>query len=191
VHIYLRPHSIDTSVRTASSQKVTSSCANNRTNNHAVSPTVLKARSTLEPICAGTVDRTTRIGQHILIMAEVLLETPRRSSRIFKRVHVTAEGKNVLGRKFRESCKTIVINAHGALLYLKAELAVGAMVVLSNPFTQEDQECRVVFIGDDVEKGQRVGVEFLSPAPHFWGVDFTPPEDWLKHKYDAPQQPAS
>jgi hypothetical protein len=160
-------------------------------NNHAVSPTVLKARSTLEPIYAGTVDRTTRIGQHILIMAEVLLETPRRSSRIFKRVHVTAEGKNVLGRKFRESCKTIVINAHGALLYLKAELAVGAMVVLSNPFTQEDQECRVVFIGDDVEKGQRVGVEFLSPAPHFWGVDFTPPEDWLKHKYDAPQQPAS
>ncbi len=119
-------------------------------------------------------------------MAETLLETPRRSSRVFKRVLVNAEGKNVLGRKFRESCQTIVINAHGALLYLKAELAVGAMVVLSNPFTQEDQECRVVFIGDDVEKGQRVGVEFLSPAPHFWGVDFTPPPDWLQHKYDVP-----
>jgi hypothetical protein len=124
-------------------------------------------------------------------MAETLLETPRRSSRIFKRVHVTVEGKNVLSRKFRESCKTIVINAHGALLYLKAEVAIGAMVVLSNPFTQEDQECRVVFVGDDVEKGQRVGVEFLSPAPHFWGVDFTPPDDWLKHKYDSPAQPAS
>ena len=100
---------------------------------------------------------------------------------------MNAEGKNVLGRKFRESCQTIVINAHGGLLYLKAEpMAVGAMVVLSNPFTQEDQECRVVFIGDDVEKGQRVGVEFLSPAPHFWGVDFTPTLDWLQHKYDVP-----
>ena len=143
------------------------------------------ARSTLELICARTVDLPLRFRQHIPIMAETLLETPRRSSRVFKRVLVNAEGKNLLGRKFRESCQTIVVNAHGALLYLKAELAVGAMVVLSNPFTQEDQECRVVFIGDDVEKGQRVGVEFLSPAPHFWGVDFTPPEDWLKHKYDA------
>jgi PilZ domain len=139
----------------------------------------------LELIRAGTVDLPLRFRQHVFIMAETLLESPRRSSRVFKRVLVNAEGKNLMGRKFRESCQTIVINAHGALLYLKAELAVGAMVVLSNPFTQEDQECRVVFIGDDVEKGQRVGVEFLSPAPHFWGVDFTPPEDWLKHKYDA------
>ena len=153
--------------------------------------TVLKARFTLELIPAGFIDRDVCFRQHNPIMAETLLETPRRSSRIFKRVHVTTEGKNVLGRKFRESSKTIVINAHGALLYLKAEVAIGAMVVLSNPFTQEDQECRVVFVGDDVEKGQRVGVEFLSPAPHFWGVDFTPPDDWLKHKYDAPQQPAN
>jgi hypothetical protein len=154
-------------------------------------PTVLKARSTLELFQVGFIDPNVCFRHHNLIMAETLLETPRRSSRIFKRVHVTAEGKNLLNRKFRESCKTIVINAHGALLYLKAELAIGAMVVLSNPFTQEDQECRVVFVGDDVEKGQRVGVEFLTPAPHFWGVDFTPPEDWLKHKYDAPQQSAS
>ena len=143
------------------------------------------ARFTLELIRAGTVDPPLPFRQHNSIMAETLLETPRRSSRVFKRVLVNAEGKNLMGRKFRESCQTIVINAHGALLYLKAELAIGAMVVLSNPFTQEDQECRVVFIGDDVEKGQRVGVEFLSPAPHFWGVDFTPPADWLKHKYDA------
>jgi hypothetical protein len=143
------------------------------------------ARFTLEPVCAGTVDLSLGFRQHVFIMAETLLETPRRSSRVFKRVLVNAEGKNLMGRKFRESCQTIVINAHGALLYLKVELAIGAMVVLSNPFTQEDQECRVVFIGDDVEKGQRVGVEFLSPAPHFWGVDFTPPPDWLKHKYDA------
>jgi hypothetical protein len=119
-------------------------------------------------------------------MAEVQLESPRRSSRVFKRVHVSAEGKNSMGRKFRESCQTIVINAHGALLYLKAELAVGAMIVLANPFTQEEQECRVVFIGEDVEKGQRVGVEFLSPAPHFWGVDFTPPTDWPNNKPAAP-----
>lgn len=111
-------------------------------------------------------------------MAEVAYDTARRSSRVFIRVRVVAEGKNILGRKFREVCQTIVINAHGGLLYLKAELQNGDMVVLSNPFTQEEQECRVVFVGEDGEKGQRVGVEFLSPAPHFWGVEFKP-SDWM------------
>ena len=43
---------------------------------------------------------------------------------------------------------------------------------LTNPDTDEEQECRVVFLGDAGDKGQRVGIEFLSPAPRFWGVDF-------------------
>jgi hypothetical protein len=80
-------------------------------------------------------------------------------------------------RKFRESCHTIVVNAHGGLLYLNQELESGAMVALANPFTQEELECRVVFLGELGEKGQRVGVEFLTPAPHFWGVELTP-SDW-------------
>lgn len=171
-------------MRAASSQKVTAL----RERNGVRQCPVLKARSPLEPIRAGTVDPDIFLRQHILIMAEVLLDSARRSSRVFKRVRVSAEGKNAMGRKFRESCQTIVINAHGALLYLKAELAVGAIVVLANPFTQEEQECRVVFIGDDVEKGQRVGVEFLSPAPHFWGVDFTPPADWTNSRLAAPPE---
>ena len=104
-------------------------------------------------------------------------EAPRRSSRVFTRVRVVATGKNHDGRKFREACETIVVNAHGGLLYLGQPLELGVMIVLVNPFTQEEQECRVVYLGDATEKGQRVGVEFLSPAPHFWGVEFAPP-DW-------------
>jgi hypothetical protein len=48
------------------------------------------------------------------------------------------------------------------------------MLVLTNPETLEEQECRVVYLGDPVAKGQRVGVEFLTPAPRFWGVEFSP-----------------
>ena len=107
----------------------------------------------------------------------VQFEKPRRSSRMFMRVRVVATGKNQDGRKFRETCETIVINAHGGLLYLNQPLVNGAMIVLVNPFTQEEQECRVVYLGDAAEKGQRVGLEFLSPAPHFWGVEFSP-ADW-------------
>jgi hypothetical protein len=151
-------------------------------------PTVRKAGTPVELFAAGTLDARGWSRQPMNTMAELQQEAPRRSSRVFQRVLVSAQGKNAMGRKFRESCQTIVINAHGALLYLKAELAVGELLTLSNPFTQEDQECRVVFVGDDVEKGQRIGVEFLSPAPHFWGVDFAPPADWLKDKLTTPAE---
>src|SRR5713226_5150231 len=110
-------------------------------------------------------------------MPEAVYTTPRRSSRVFMRVRVMVSGKNAQGRKFREACDTIVINAHGGLLYLDQELENDAMLVLNNPLTQEEQECRVVFLGDDTGKGQRVGIEFLTPAPRFWGIEFSPP-DW-------------
>ena len=46
------------------------------------------------------------------------------------------------------------------------------MLVLTHPETLEEQECRVVFLGEMNDRGQRVGVEFLTPAPRFWGLEF-------------------
>jgi PilZ domain-containing protein len=112
-------------------------------------------------------------------------EKERRSSRVFKRVRVQAAGKTKEGRKFRETCETIVINAHGGLFCLTHEVAQGEMLVLTNSFTQEELECRVVFLGDASEKGQRVGVEFLSPSPHFWGVEFAQ-VDWQGSSPEVP-----
>ena len=103
-------------------------------------------------------------------MGEAVYARERRSSRIFMRVRVIVAGKTKIGRRFREACETIVINAHGGLLYFSKSVGMNEMLVLTNPFTQEEQECRVVFLGDDSEKGQRIGVEFLTPAPRFWGV---------------------
>src|SRR5258708_36955637 len=73
------------------------------------------------------------------------------------------------------------------------------MLVITNPETQEEQECRVVYLGDPGDNGQRVGVEFLTPAPRFWGVEFSeaqPAEDssavhldarsWYAHRRLAP-----
>jgi hypothetical protein len=103
--------------------------------------------------------------------------TERRSSRVFTRIPVRAAGKDTDGRKFRENTQTIVINAHGGLIYVQRPVEIGADLVLINPVTEEEQECRVVYVGDTSDKGTRVGLEFLSPSPHFWGVDFAP-EDW-------------
>ena len=101
----------------------------------------------------------------------------RRSSRVFIKIRVHARGKNLEGRSFRQSTETIVVNAHGGLMYLDENLEMGADLVIANPATEEEIECRVVYLGDAAQKGRRVGVEFLSPAPHFWGVEFPPP-DW-------------
>ena len=101
----------------------------------------------------------------------------RRSSRVFMRLKVVVAGKDRNRKRFREACETIVINAHGALLVLTHSLDDDAQLLVTNPFTQEEQECRVVYLGEDSGDGQRVGIEFLTPAPHFWGLEFSQP-DW-------------
>jgi hypothetical protein len=104
-------------------------------------------------------------------MSEITSASPRRSSRVFHKMRVQAQGRSQNGRKFRETCETVVVNAHGGLLLLKHEVKDGEMLVLSNPETQEELECRIVYQGDPGEKGQRVGIEFLTPAPRFWGLE--------------------
>jgi hypothetical protein len=105
-------------------------------------------------------------------MSEVISATPRRSTRAFHRIRIQAQGRTHDRKKFKETCETVVVSAHGGLLLLKHEVDNGEMLVLTNPLTQEEMECRVVYLGDLVEKGQRVGIEFLTPAPRFWGVEF-------------------
>src|ERR1700730_4247816 len=113
------------------------------------------------------------IARWFLTMTEAQTSSQRRSSRVFTRIAVRVKGTAVDGRKFRENCQTIVINAHGGLLYLQESLEMGVELILVNLVTEDEQECRVVYLGDNSEKGTRVGVEFLSPNPHFWGVAFT------------------
>jgi len=106
-------------------------------------------------------------------MSEVTSATPRRSGRVFHKMRVQAQGRAHDRKRFKETCETVVVNAHGGLLLLKHEVNNGEMLVITNPETQEELECRVVYRGDPGDKGQRVGVEFLTPAPRFWGVEFS------------------
>jgi hypothetical protein len=105
-------------------------------------------------------------------MTDTTTATPRRSTRIFHKMRVQAQGRGHNGKKFKETCETVVVNDHGGLLLLKHEIDNGEMLVITNPDTLEEQECRVVYLGDPGDR-QRVGVEFLTPAPHFWGLEFT------------------
>ena len=117
------------------------------------------------------IDRVSRRGDDER-MVELAQSSQRRSQRVFHKMRLQAQGRSHLGRKFREICETLVVSAHGGLLNLSHEVDDGEMLVLVNPETQEEQECRIVYLGETGSKGTRVGVEFLTPAPHFWGIDF-------------------
>jgi hypothetical protein len=105
-------------------------------------------------------------------MSETVYTANRRSQRVFHKMRLQALGRDHAGKKFREVCETLVVSAHGGLLNLRHEVDNGEMLVLVHPETQEEQECRIVFIGESGTRGLRVGVEFLTPAPHFWGIEF-------------------
>src|SRR5260370_11159409 len=106
-------------------------------------------------------------------MSEVTAASPRRSSRVFHKMRVQAQGRAHNRKKFMETCETVVVNAHGGLLLLKHEVDDGEMLVITNPETQEELECRIVYLGDLGARGQRGGSEFLTPAPRFLGVEFS------------------
>src|SRR5260370_1040657 len=97
-------------------------------------------------------------------MSEVTSTSPRRSGRVFHKMRVQAQGRGQNGRKFRETCETVVVNAHGGLLLLKHEVKGGEMLVLSNPEKQAELEDRNVHQGDPRGEGQRGGTEVANPA---------------------------
>lgn len=101
----------------------------------------------------------------------------RRSQRVFIQTKVVVFGKGTAGQQFQEETTTQAVNAHGALVLLKHPIAHGQRLVLTNSTTQDDVECRVVFLGPKQGDQTQIGVEFIKPAPNFWHISF-PPEDW-------------
>lgn len=100
----------------------------------------------------------------------------RRSQRVILSVPVTVSGTGAKG-KFSEDTKTLVVNAHGALITLAAKVSQGQQLELKTASNPEPQTCKVVYIGPTVQTQTQVGLEFTKPAPHFWHVAF-PPENW-------------
>src|SRR5262249_35067995 len=56
------------------------------------------------------------------MMTTVEFSTPRRSARVFRKMKMQAQGRAHNGKKFRETCQTLVVSAHGGLLKLKHEV---------------------------------------------------------------------
>jgi hypothetical protein len=102
----------------------------------------------------------------------------RRSMRVLLSVPITVVGKNAKSQDFTEETRTLVVNAHGALIALGASVAAGQQVTVSNKATHASLECRIVYLGSSQAGKVQMGIEFERPFPAFWQIDF-PPDDWV------------
>ena len=93
-------------------------------------------------------------------------------------VPIDVSGKTARGEDFKEEARTLVVNAHGALIALSAPVAAGQKIVVANRATQEARECRVIYLGSTQGGKTQMGVEFVKPSATFWRIDF-PPDDWV------------
>ena len=108
----------------------------------------------------------------------------RRSQRVLMQIGVRVRGKDTENKDFEEHTETLAINAHGALVLMSARVTSGSVVYLRHNKTEEEQECRVAFLGPVRGGRAEIGLEFSVPRPTFWRVAF-PPEDWSPRHPEA------
>lgn len=72
---------------------------------------------------------------------------------------------------------TLSVNPHGALVLMDRNLVADTRLVLEHAATKERVACRVVRSSQKMPEGFHVPLEFDSPAPDFWKIDFPSP-DW-------------
>ncbi|MFY9527747.1 MAG: PilZ domain-containing protein [Candidatus Acidiferrales bacterium] len=115
----------------------------------------------------------------------------RRTQRVRIAMPVLIRGKNG-NQSFEEETHTLLVNAHGCLIFLGVGVARGQQISIVNPKTAEELPGTVIFLGQKEDGKTQVGIEFAEPSPLFWRIVF-PPEDWdpATRKRPGPVPPAA
>ena len=100
----------------------------------------------------------------------------RRSGRIAKEIPIVLLGTDTAGKPFSEETKTVVLSRHGAGIVSRYEFAPDELLTLRLPGSTEQAEIRLVGKMGGQPGSYIYGVTFVDPDPHFWPVEFPPPE---------------
>ena len=98
----------------------------------------------------------------------------RRSRRWALDIAVYVYGHGPGKEPFHEEAHTLNVNANGALLLLSVPVHEGQVLLLTNELTQQEQDCRVVFLGTKHSRTVETGVAFSRTNPDFWQTPSTP-----------------
>ena len=107
-------------------------------------------------------------------VAANMLKARRRSKRLQLRIPVAVYGRNRRMGTFREETVTELVNAHGGLVALTTRVGPGETFLVVNKATQEEQQCRVVYVEPQEGLKKKVGFALLLSAPNFWKANFPP-----------------
>jgi hypothetical protein len=100
----------------------------------------------------------------------------RRSRRWSFDIPVYVYGHGQGKEPFHEEAHTLHVNANGALLLLSVPVRKGQKLLITNTLTQQEQDCRVVFLGTRRTRTVEAGIAFPTTNPGFWQLP-TAPED--------------
>ena len=100
----------------------------------------------------------------------------RRGQRVLLRVRASIHVA-LKGQPETFSVATLSVNPHGAMVLMDRNLAPDTRLVLEHAATKERVACKVVRSAQKMPEVFHVPLEFDSPAPDFWKIDFPSP-DW-------------
>jgi hypothetical protein len=100
----------------------------------------------------------------------------RRGQRVLLRVRASIHVA-LKGRTETIDVATLSVNPHGAIVVMDCNLAADTRLVLEHAATKECIACKVARPSRKMPEGFHVPLEFDSPAPDFWKIDFPSP-DW-------------
>ena len=98
----------------------------------------------------------------------------RRCKRFPFTIPVKVYGRTPRNHPFRDVTATMAVSLYGGLLDMNPRVKLGQKILIVNSFTEEERECRVVYI-DSKQRGRRkVAVECANVDGDFWHV-YSPP----------------
>lgn len=103
----------------------------------------------------------------------------RRSQRVPAQLPVVVQGKSTDATPFADPTRALVLSAHGCLTTVSRPVRVGQKLVLQNLANRQEQDCKVVYVGENQGNRTEVGLRFKTAAPQFWALE-DPPPDWKK-----------
>jgi hypothetical protein len=98
----------------------------------------------------------------------------RRSRRWALDVSVYVYGHEPEKEPFHEEAHTLNVSANGGLLLLSVPVAKGQRLLLTNTLTDQEQDCRIVFLGTRRSRTIEAGVAFPKSNPDFWQLHMSP-----------------
>jgi hypothetical protein len=94
----------------------------------------------------------------------------RRCKRLPVTIPVKVYGRTPRNHPFRDVTATMAVSLHGGLLEMKPRVKLGQKILIVNSFTEEERECRVVYVNPKKRTRSMVAVEFANGDGDFWHV---------------------